>query len=64
MGVEATLFDFASGSWRKQTAHEEAFSCLYRRYVAAWQQGASLWELHERSYAGEFVEGAAMIAID
>ncbi|HWZ20146.1 MAG TPA: VOC family protein [Ktedonobacteraceae bacterium] len=33
-------------------------------YVAAWQQGASLWELHERSYAGEFVEGAAMIAID
>jgi len=32
--------------------------------VAAWQQGASLWELHERSYAGEFVEGAAMIAID
>ncbi len=33
-------------------------------YVAAWQQGASLWELHERSYAGEFVEGAAMIAVD
>jgi len=33
-------------------------------YLAAWQQGASLQELHERSYAGEFVEGAAMIAID
>ncbi len=33
-------------------------------YVAAWQQGASLQELHERSYAGEFAEGAAMIAID
>ncbi len=27
-------------------------------YVAAWQQGASLQELHERSYTGEFVEGA------
>ena len=33
-------------------------------YVAAWQQGASLPELHERSYAGEFAEGAAMFAID
>jgi catechol 2,3-dioxygenase-like lactoylglutathione lyase family enzyme len=33
-------------------------------YVAAWQQGASLPELHERSYAGEFAEGAAMMAID
>ena len=33
-------------------------------YLAAWQRGASLQELHERSYAGEFAEGAAMIAID
>ena len=33
-------------------------------YVTAWQQGATLRELHERSYAGEFVEGAATIAID
>lgn len=33
-------------------------------YVAVWQQGASLPELHERSYAGEFAEGAVMIAID
>ena len=34
------------------------------RYVAAWQAGASLNELHERSYAGEFAEGAAMVEID
>jgi hypothetical protein len=33
-------------------------------YAAAWQKGASLQEMHERSYAGEFAEGAAMIAID
>jgi 2-polyprenyl-6-methoxyphenol hydroxylase-like FAD-dependent oxidoreductase/catechol 2,3-dioxygenase-like lactoylglutathione lyase family enzyme len=33
-------------------------------YVAAWQKGASLPELHERSYAGEFTEGAVMITID
>lgn len=33
-------------------------------YAAAWQQGASLPGLHERSYAGEFAEGAAIIAID
>jgi catechol 2,3-dioxygenase-like lactoylglutathione lyase family enzyme len=33
-------------------------------YVVAWKQGATLPELHERSYAGEFAEGAAMIAID
>ncbi|GEM_PF-14743 len=33
-------------------------------YVAAWQQGASLPELHERSYSGEFVEGATAPAID
>jgi catechol 2,3-dioxygenase-like lactoylglutathione lyase family enzyme len=33
-------------------------------YIAAWQAGASLDELHERSYAGEFVEGASMITID
>jgi catechol 2,3-dioxygenase-like lactoylglutathione lyase family enzyme len=33
-------------------------------YVAAWQQGASLPEMHERSYAGEFAEGAAIVAID
>jgi catechol 2,3-dioxygenase-like lactoylglutathione lyase family enzyme len=34
------------------------------RYAAAWQQGASLPELHGRSYAGEFAEGAAMVEID
>lgn len=28
-------------------------------FLAAWQAGATLAELHERSYAGEFVEGAA-----
>jgi resorcinol 4-hydroxylase (NADPH) len=33
-------------------------------FVAAWQEGASLPGLHERSYAGEFAEGAVMIAID
>src|SRR5262249_24385808 len=33
-------------------------------YLAAWQKGASLDELHERSYAGEFTEGASMFAID
>ncbi len=33
-------------------------------FVAAWQEGASLLGLHERSYAGEFAEGAVMIAID
>jgi catechol 2,3-dioxygenase-like lactoylglutathione lyase family enzyme len=33
-------------------------------YVAAWQTGASLHELHERSYSGEFTEGAAMVNID
>jgi len=33
-------------------------------YVAAWQTGASLQALHERSSAGEFVEGASMIALD
>ncbi len=33
-------------------------------YVVAWQKGASLPEMHERSYAGEFAEGAAMIVID
>lgn len=27
-------------------------------YLAAWQAGATLLELHERSYAGAFVEGA------
>lgn len=27
-------------------------------YLAAWQAGATLTELHERSYAGEFAEGA------
>jgi catechol 2,3-dioxygenase-like lactoylglutathione lyase family enzyme len=27
------------------------------RYLAAWQAGATQKELHERSYAGEFVEG-------
>ena len=27
-------------------------------YLAAWQAGATLMELHERSYAGEFAEGA------
>ena len=33
-------------------------------YVAAWQEGANLTAMHERSYAGEFVEGAAPITID
>jgi 2-polyprenyl-6-methoxyphenol hydroxylase-like FAD-dependent oxidoreductase/catechol 2,3-dioxygenase-like lactoylglutathione lyase family enzyme len=33
-------------------------------YVAAWRQGASLPEMHERSYAGEFAGGAAVVAID
>jgi hypothetical protein len=33
-------------------------------YVAAWQKGASLQEMHKRSYAGEFAEGASMITID
>ena len=33
-------------------------------YVAAWQKGASLQELHKWSYAGEFAESAEMIAID
>ena len=28
-------------------------------FLAAWQAGATLTELHERSYAGEFAEGAA-----
>lgn len=32
-------------------------------YLAAWQAGATLTELHERSYAGEFVEGAAPFPI-
>ncbi len=27
-------------------------------FLAAWQEGATLTELHERSYAGEFAEGA------
>ena len=27
-------------------------------YLAAWQAGATLMELHERSYVGEFAEGA------
>src|SRR5215469_8956741 len=29
-------------------------------FLAAWQAGATLTELHERSYAGEFAEGAAL----
>ncbi len=33
-------------------------------YLAAWQKGATLSELHQRSYAGEFVEGAPEIVID
>ncbi|GHO58650.1 bifunctional 3-(3-hydroxy-phenyl)propionate/3-hydroxycinnamic acid hydroxylase [Ktedonobacter robiniae] len=33
-------------------------------YMAAWQEGASLEEMHERSYAGEFTEGASTFAID
>jgi hypothetical protein len=33
-------------------------------YLAAWQTGVSLEELHERSYAGEFTEGASMGTID
>jgi hypothetical protein len=33
-------------------------------YLAAWQKGASMQEMHERSYAGEFAEGATMPAID
>ena len=31
------------------------------RYVEAWQQGASVQELHQRAWAGEFVEGAPPI---
>lgn len=27
-------------------------------HLAAWQAGATLTELHERSYAGKFSEGA------
>jgi catechol 2,3-dioxygenase-like lactoylglutathione lyase family enzyme len=33
-------------------------------YVAAWQRGANLTEMHQRSYAGEFAEGAAPLTID
>ena len=33
-------------------------------YLVAWQKGASLQELHERSYAGEFSNGASIPAID
>jgi catechol 2,3-dioxygenase-like lactoylglutathione lyase family enzyme len=33
-------------------------------YLAAWQTGACLEELHERSYAWEFAEGASMGTID
>lgn len=33
-------------------------------YLAAWQTGASLAELHERSYAGEFADGAQVVTID
>jgi len=33
-------------------------------YIVAWQNGAILSELHPRSYAGEFVEGAPPIVID
>lgn len=33
-------------------------------YSVAWQEGATLVELHPRSYAGEFAEGAPVIAID
>ena len=33
-------------------------------YLAAWEKGATLKEMHERSYAGEFVEGAAVPDID
>jgi catechol-2,3-dioxygenase len=33
-------------------------------YLAAWQAGASLAELHRRAYAGEFSEGMPMISID
>jgi len=32
-------------------------------FLAAWQAGATLTELHERSYAGEFAEGAAPFPI-
>lgn len=33
-------------------------------YVAAWRAGAALPELHARSYAGEFAEGATTPTID
>src|ERR1700688_1418032 len=32
-------------------------------FLAAWQVGATLTELHERSYTGEFAEGAASLPI-
>ncbi|MGY4760174.1 VOC family protein [Paenibacillus caseinilyticus] len=32
-------------------------------FLKAWQEGATLTELHERSYAGEFVEGAPSFPI-
>ena len=31
------------------------------RYTEAWRQGATLHDLHERSWAGEFAEGAPPI---
>ena len=33
-------------------------------YEDAWQKGATLAELHERSYAGEFAQGASIPALD